>query len=94
MDWVVGNATGMSAVDLGLSVKWGSCNVNAITYNDLGSPYSWASPMLQIEYSPDTYPEGAADREVTEEYDIATCMYGSGWRTPSKEQFEELITKC
>lgn len=29
-----------------------------------------------------------------EQYDAATAKWGNGWRMPSYEQFEELLTKC
>lgn len=48
-----GNAAG--AVDLGLSVKWATCNVGAEKPEDLGDYYAWGETEKKTEYTEDTY---------------------------------------
>ncbi|MGM9790993.1 MAG: hypothetical protein ACI3Y4_01160 [Candidatus Cryptobacteroides sp.] len=43
------------AVDLGLSVKWGSCNVRAKNPEDYGERYSWGETAAKSNYSWKTY---------------------------------------
>ena len=43
------------AVDLGLSVKWASCNVGAISPEDYGGYYAWGEVEEKTNYSWSTY---------------------------------------
>ena len=43
------------AVDLGLSVKWASCNIGAESPEDLGGYYAWGETEEKTEYSWSTY---------------------------------------
>ncbi|MBQ4525874.1 MAG: hypothetical protein IJA00_07385 [Bacteroidaceae bacterium] len=43
------------AVDLGLSVKWASCNVGASSPEDYGSYYAWGENNEKSDYSWNTY---------------------------------------
>lgn len=43
------------AVDLGLSVKWASCNIGAASPEDFGGFYSWGEVEKKGDYSHDTY---------------------------------------
>lgn len=64
-----GMSDGHEWVDLGLSVKWATCNVGA------GSPESFGD-----------YFDGAADAAHDE--------WGGGWRTPTMDEWQELIDNC
>jgi len=48
------------AVDLGLSVKWATCNVGAEKPEDYGEYYAWGETQPKISYSFDNYKWGSA----------------------------------
>lgn len=43
-------------VDLGLSVKWATCNIGATTPEGAGNYYAWGETQTKREYSTSTYP--------------------------------------
>lgn len=43
------------AVDLGLSVKWASCNLGASTPEEYGNHYAWGETEPKMDYSSKTY---------------------------------------
>lgn len=45
----------ITAVDLGLSVKWASCNLGATRPEDVGNYYAWAETEPKDEYIRDNY---------------------------------------
>ena len=45
----------VEAVDLGLSVKWASCNIGASTPEGTGAYYAWGETEVKVEYTPLTY---------------------------------------
>lgn len=47
--------SGPEAVDLGLSVKWASCNVGASSPSDYGSYFAWGETEPKNDYSWQTY---------------------------------------
>ena len=83
-------------VDLGLSVKWATCNIGASASTDYGDYFVMG----------ETKPISAADRTVTVRlrylddisgnttYDAAQANWGGHWRMPTEEEFNELKTKC
>lgn len=83
----------MKAIDLGLSVLWGE--------RDLGLPAGYTEP-LSIPWivegsdfstsvnSPTYYLESISGTQ----YDMATKYLGEGWRTPTVEEWKELIEHC
>lgn len=89
-------------VDLGLSVKWATCNVGATSPSDFGNYYAWAEIEPKANYSENTYvyhnDEGMYyvfdnDIEGTED-DAAHVAWKGSWRLPTKEEWEELSSKC
>lgn len=56
-----------SAVDLGLSVKWATCNVGASSPEAFGDFFAW---------------------------DETDDPWGTGWRTPTYDEWEELVLRC
>lgn len=69
-------------VDLGLSVLWAAENMQGY--------YPWMddSTILNLHSKP-------LDLNFCNNgNDVATSKWGSKWRTPTKEEFEELIEKC
>ena len=89
-------------VDLGLSVKWATCNVGATSPSDFGNYYAWAEIEPKANYSENTYvyhnDKGQyyvfeSSIEGTED-DVAHITWKGSWRLPTKEEWEELSSKC
>ncbi len=92
-------------VDLGLSVKWATCNVGAETPYDEGEYFAWGEAARDDEYSLDTYKYGSGSEfskyNSTDyitvldcEEDAATVNWGNNYRMPTSTEFQELIDKC
>lgn len=95
------------AIDLGLSVKWASCNVGANNPEDAGNYYGWGEPTGQDVFFgkeivgdlnsrfPVRDIETCPPLYITRtKYDIAKVNWGGKWRMPTKKECRELITKC
>ena len=87
-------------VDLGLSVKWASCNLGASTPTEFGGYYAWGETSTKEEYTEDTYTyyDKSTNRytDIGSEiggtsYDAATVNLGKGWRMPSVGHLKELM---
>lgn len=92
---------GHKAVDLGLSVYWAESNIDASSIEDYGDYYSWGETYSKNTYSPNNYlyyKNGSFENIGTDiaktSYDAAHVRWGSPWRMPTKEEFEELIREC
>ena len=89
-------------VDLGLSVKWASCNLGASTPAGKGGYYAWGETSTKTEYSEKNYAyykEGSGYTDIGKEisgtqYDAATVNLGKDWRMPTKDEVQELINEC
>lgn len=87
-------------VDLGLSVKWASCNLGASTPTEFGGYYAWGETSTKDEYTENTYTyyDKNTNRytDIGSEiggtsYDAATVNLGKGWRMPSVGHLKELM---
>ena len=98
---------GHEYVDLGLSVKWATCNVGASSPEDYGNYYAWGETTIKDRCSASnsvTYglsflqlqPQGYIDSEgnLTPSLDAATANWGSTWRLPTKAELTELKNNC
>ena len=88
---------GHEYVDLGLSVKWATCNVGATTPEEYGDYYAWGETSPKEEYTEEncsTYGKQMSDIAGNAQYDAATANWGGSWRMPTYDELEELITKC
>ena len=92
-----------TAVDLGLSVKWGSCNLGASSPMEYGDYYAWGETEPKKRYDWDTYKWGkqltkynSKDNKITleQEDDVAHLKLGGKWRMPTGGEFSELMSKC
>lgn len=81
-------------VDLGLSVKWASCNIGATSPEDNGDYFAWGETEPKSEYTVDNYSYSDRPTMLPSNADAATVNWGDGWRMPTKEEFEELTEKC
>ena len=82
------------AIDLGLSVLWGECNIGATNPEDYGGFYEWGRLTekyysdAENEYLKRKYSNGDT---LDKEDDVAYVKLGSNWRTPTKKEYEELL---
>ena len=92
-----GRLQGYAWVDLGLSVRWATCNVGASSPSDYGNYYAWGETTAKSSYTEDnsrTLGVSLGDISGNPSYDAATANWGSGWRMPTRAEFEELVDKC
>ena len=91
------------AVDLGLSVKWASCNVGASSPEQYGDYFAWGEVEPKSDYSKENYRYYNNDTKEYiyigddisgTEYDVVYVKWGDGWRMPTKEEVLELHNKC
>lgn len=89
-------ASGDNGVDLGLSVFWAEYNLGADDKNRAGGCYGWGD-VTGTCYSENEvrYPNSNPPSDISgSEYDIVTKEWSNGWRTPTKEEVQELIDNC
>src|SRR5574344_1631974 len=90
------------AIDLGLSVKWASCNVGASSPEGYGGYYAWGETEEKRNYSLKTYKYYDSSTGYIDigsnisgtQYDVAHVKWGGNWRMPTQEEFQELCSKC
>ena len=90
---------GHEYVDLGLSVKWATCNIGANTPEEYGYYYAWGetSNKTKFEYGEKnsrTYGENMLDISGDSSYDAARANWGGSWRMPTEAEMEELLDEC
>ncbi len=94
---VTGSINGYEYVDLGLSVKWATCNVGATKPWEYGGYYAWGETKEKnIYYEPNYLYNGiniGNDISGTK-YDVAHVKWGGEWRMPTKAEQNELISNC
>jgi hypothetical protein len=94
-------------VDLGLSVKWATCNVGATTPEGYGDYFAWGETATKAIYNWSTYFDYDEDgryfwyynydygETVLELYDdAANVNWGGSWRMPTETELEELMDNC
>ena len=99
-----GNSSQTKAVDLGLSVLWANENLGANCETDFGSYLAWGETKEKDHYFYDNYEYtepggGQSTVDIGEcisgtEYDMATALWGDGWRLPTADEGKELIEDC
>lgn len=103
----LGFSQSMNAVDLGLSVKWASCNVGATKPEGAGEFYAWGEVRIKKTFNFHTYFDTCDNARSFTKYrnnggktvlgpadDIASIKLGGKWRMPTKSEMEELRQKC
>ena len=89
------------AVDLGLSVKWASCNVGATAPEEYGGCYAWGETeekssyveKYYLYYNNGSYTNIGSDISGTQ-YDVAYAKWGGAWRMPTLYEIKELKDDC
>ena len=89
-----GKENGYDYVDLGLSVKWATCNVGATTPEGYGDYFAWGETSKKNRYSSDHYYIYFSDVILPLEYDAAHVNWGGNWRMPTHDEFDELKNNC
>ncbi len=94
---------GHECVDLGLSVRWATCNIGASAPEDFGQFFSWGETKTKKNFTPGDY---TYKREIANswinigddikdtKYDVAKIIWGNDWRLPTAVEVRELLDKC
>ncbi len=89
-------ANGQEYVDMGLSVKWATCNLGADSPEKFGNYFAWGEIYNKHTYSiqsSNTYGDSTiSDIAGVTRYDAARARLGDDWRMPTVEEMEELLT--
>ena len=92
-----GTHAGHEYVDLGLRVKWATCNVGASSPTGYGNYYAWGETSTKSSYDEDnckTYKRSMSDIRGNSSYDAARANWGGSWRLPTQAECDELINNC
>ena len=92
-----GTHAGHEYVDLGLSVKWATCNVGASSPTGYGNYYAWGETTPKSEYWDDnckTWKRSMSDIRANSSYDAARANWGGSWRLPTMAECNELVNNC
>ena len=92
-----GTHKGHEWVDLGLSVKWATCNVGASSPGDYGNYYAWGETKTKSSYTEDncaSYGKSWGDIGGNSSRDAARANWGGNWRMPTMSELEELQNNC
>ena len=93
-------------VDLGLSVKWATCNVGATKPEEYGDFYAWGETTTKSSYSYDNYKWSNDGCDTFTKYntssetvldladDAARANWGGAWRMPTDAEWTELRENC
>lgn len=102
---VSGSKNGHDYVDLGLSVKWATCNIGAYSPEDYGVYFAWGENITKDYFSYKNYTFTVNDNPVgfhftkinsisASKYDAASKNWGDLWHIPTTADFKELVEKC
>lgn len=92
---VTGEIGGHEYVDLGLSVKWATCNVGASKTEDLGNFYRYGETVPYDGNRPYTFCEKYGEiPRLSKKEDVAYVKWGGSWRMPTQEECRELKDNC
>lgn len=93
-----GSIAGHEWVDLGLSVKWATCNVGASKPSSYGNYYAWGETTTKSTYTEEnskTWGKSIGSNIAgNATYDAARANWGDTWRLPTAAEFQELLDKC
>lgn len=89
------------AVDLGLSVKWATCNVGANAPQDYGSLFAWGEVTSKASYTETNYQyysqyqyDYIGTNICGTNHDVARKNWGTTWRLPTRSEVSELTIRC
>lgn len=91
-----GTIEGHEYVDLGLSVKWATCNMGASSPEKYGNYYAWGETETKRSYIGDNC--DAWEKEIGDiggtDRDVAHVKWGGSWRLPTAKEVDELCDNC
>ena len=81
-------------VDMGLSVHWASCNIDASSPENVGNLYAWGETVTKETFteSNNTYKDYV--NELPNDHDVAHVKLGGTYRMPREIEVKELVEKC
>ena len=101
---------GHACVDMGLSVRWATANMNVDSPLQCGSGYRWGeiqpgdttenwseyvfSHHWELAHRFDRYSCEDRQTQLLPEDDAASILWGPGWRIPCRKDWEELLEQC
>ena len=85
---------GHQYVDLGLSVKWATCNVGTTKPEGYGDYFAWGETRSKSYYNGSSYSYYDNPTTLPLSADAARANWGGQWRMPTIDEFEELRSKC
>lgn len=103
------NGHGYVDLGLPSGLKWATCNIGASTPEEYGNYYAWGETSTKTNYDSETCTllnlkinnsnlteYGVIDTLgcLNKDYDAANANWKSGWRMPTKDNFEELLNNC
>lgn len=92
-----GTIDGHDYVDLGLSVKWATCNIGASSPGEYGEYFAWGETTPKSKYTErncKTCKKKIDDIAGNPKYDAARANWGGSWRMPTEDEMQELIDNC
>ncbi|MCD8291457.1 MAG: hypothetical protein LUC91_08150, partial [Prevotella sp.] len=93
----ISSINGHEYVDLGLSVKWATCNLGATSPSRSGNYFAWGEISTKLEYTEDnSVIDGTSMGDIAgnPRYDAARSNWGGTWRLPTNREIDELVQKC
>ena len=91
---VSGSVASHDYVDLGLSVKWATCNLGAEKPQDKGDYYMYGDIVPATSREQDFPCPYIGEKVLPSKNDAATVNWGEEWRMPTKEEFQQLFEGC
>lgn len=89
-----GTIGGLEYVDLGLSIKWGRCNLGSKNPESFGVYFKELPYVNEEAPLPNYNGYSQGDDIAGTIYDAAHASYGNGWKLPTLKQYKELIKSC
>lgn len=92
-----GLINGYEYINLGLSVKWATCNIGASQPHEFGNYYAWGETYTKNSYTRENCISiGKKLGEISGlvSFDPARNQWGGSWRMPTKNELLELKNNC
>lgn len=95
------SVNGHDYVDMGLSVKWATCNLGANAPNDYGGYYYYSETDNKTRRKESDFKLYVGKKKWKNipvisgtEYDVVTANWGAPWRLPTENEWLELTLYC